>query len=42
MLTVAHDARLVSRRELEDRVEQLGFEAREGIEHVAYRVTGLD
>ena len=42
MLSVVHDDRVVSRGELEHRVEQLGFEARQGIEHVVYRVTGLD
>ncbi len=41
-LTVVHDARVVSERELEQRIERLGLEAPTGIEHVAYRVTGLD
>ncbi len=41
-LTVVHDAKVVSARELEEQVERLGFDVHEGIEHAAYRVTGLD
>ncbi len=41
-LTVLHDERVVSERELAQRIEALGLEARQGIEHVAYTVTGLD
>ena len=41
-LTVVHDASTVSRGELEVQIARLGFEAPRGIEHVAYRVTGLD
>lgn len=41
-LTVVHDARLVSPRELGERIEKLGFDVHEGIEHAVYRVTGLD
>jgi len=42
MLTVTHDSAVVSRLELQHEVERLGFEAPQGVEHEAYRVTGLD
>lgn len=41
-LTVVHDSATVSRGELEAQIVRLGFEAPRGLEHAAYRVTGLD
>ena len=42
MLTVVHDSATVSRGELEAQIVRMGFEAPRGLEHAAYRVTGLD
>jgi copper chaperone CopZ len=41
-LTVVHDSSAVSRAKLDAEIARLGFEAPKGIEHAAYRVTGLD
>lgn len=41
-LAVAYDSRLVSAADLAAAVERLAVEVTGGVEHAAYRVTGLD